>query len=387
MKFFKSILPFLFIAVVLFLAIFLFIRIGKNNLFFNNSNNAADTSNTEISAGEPAQGGSKNQFKNIEANILSSIDFDTYGYKLDVVGGFAYIGRLHSLDIIDIKDKNNPVRINTIENERWANKVIADNGYLYLLSDYSLIVIDNSDPNDPDIISEMDFEGFDPKAILDKDLLYLTASTVSGSVEGSAFYIVDISSKRHPGILSSAKLLRPVYGIYLNDGVIYLSGSGVVYEVELDNYYKPKIIAELKFSGWINDILFRDEIAFMAGNNGLTVWDFSIKNNPVIISTIDIGGYGKKLFLNEDRLFIFSNSEYNDNNFLVADISDIKNYDFIGKISSVQINGYPQDLKFYKGDIFLLSNEMVDYKGDDETAANEVKSRLYILNLANKIVE
>jgi hypothetical protein len=180
--------------------------------------------------------------------------------------------------------------------------------------------------------------------------------------------------------------LKPIYGIYFNDGFIYLSGSGVVYIIELNNTSKLKIISELKFDGWVNDILVRDDIAFTVGNTGLTVWDFSIKASPVIINTIGIGGYGKKLFLYENQLFIFSNSEDDDNNFLVADISDKKNYDLFSKISNIPIEGYPQDLKVFDGNLFLLSNEMIDYKtSEGSTIANEIKSRFYILNLINKI--
>jgi hypothetical protein len=380
MKFFKNILPFLFIAVVLLLAIFLFIRIGKNNLFFNNSNNAANISNAEISAGESAKGGSKKQFKNIEANILSSIDFDTYSYGIDIMGGLAYVGRLNSFDIIDINKKNDPSVIRSINKGLWANKVIIGNGCLYLIADNTLKIVDTADLNDYHIISEIDFDGFDPKVIVGKDLLYIIASTVSDSVEEAVFYIVDVASKTHPMMLSSTKIAGPVYGMYLNDRFVYLSGSGTVYVAELSNNSKPNIISKLKVDGWVNDILVRGNIAFMVGNNGLTIWDYSVKSKPVILSTVDIGGYGKKLFLYGDQLIIFNNSENDDNNFLIADISDKNNFDLSGKISNVPIDGYPQDLKVLEGNLFLLSNEMMEYaKGEGITLANEVKSRLYIL--------
>ncbi|MGZ5486498.1 MAG: hypothetical protein ACXWFB_11435, partial [Nitrososphaeraceae archaeon] len=352
---------------------------------FNKSDISANKNNSEISTSQSIPSAPKKLFKNIEVDTFASINFDTYSYGLDVVGEFAYVGRLHSLDTINIKDRNNPLIISTFENEKWANKAIAENFYLYLLADYSLTIIDNADPGDPDIISEIDFEGFDPKAILDKDLLYIAASTVSDSNEESILYIVDVTSKKQPLILSSTKLLKPIYGIYFNDGLIYLSGSGVVYIIEPNNISKPKIISELNFDGWLNDIIVRDDIAFTVGNTGLTVWDFSTKKNPVIINTIGIGGYGKKLYLHENQLFIFNNSEDDDNNLLVADISDKNNYDIFSKISNIPIEGYPQNLKVFDGNLFLLCNEIIDYKtSEGTTIANEVKSRLYILNMVNE---
>ena len=88
MKFFKGSLAFLFIAIALFLFAVFFIRIENDIPSFNKSDNSANKDNAEISTDESIQDGPKKLFKNTEAKILSSINFNTYSYSLDITEEF-----------------------------------------------------------------------------------------------------------------------------------------------------------------------------------------------------------------------------------------------------------------------------------------------------------
>jgi hypothetical protein len=189
-----------------------------------------------------------------------------------------------TFQIVDIKNKTNPVSLGSIEFKGSANAVWAAGDYACL----SLIVYDIA-PG---------------KTVLDsKDLQ-----------SKSYLKIIDIKDKKKPIITGSCEVLTESWGLYSDENFAYLSNNN--YDSGTKKYYgsslqivdikdkkAPKTTGSCKIKGGAWEIDFKDDYLFVSNlDGGFDIIDVKDKKNPNIINSIktkgatyDIevsGGYG-----------------------------------------------------------------------------------------------
>ncbi|MHB1376155.1 MAG: transglutaminase domain-containing protein [Candidatus Humimicrobiaceae bacterium] len=181
-------------------------------------------------------------------------------------------GSTGTFQVVDIKNKSNPVSLGSIDFEGSVNAVWAAGDYACL----SLIAYDTKTG---------------------------TTSTDTQELQGRSYLkIIDIKDKRKPIVTGSCEVLTASWGLYMDENFAYLSNNN--YDSATKKYYDSSLqIVDIKdkkslktagscqIKGGAWEIDFKDDYLFVSNlDGGFDIIDVKDKQKPIIIDSIKTKG-------------------------------------------------------------------------------------------------
>lgn len=237
-------------------------------------------------------------------------------FGMYIEGDYAYINssvyldgsEYSTLEIVDIKDKNSPALIGSIEVEGSPSAVWVQDGYAYINLNYydyeeedytgqsKLLVIDIEDKENPVLTGQCDVPSNSWGIYVSGDYGY-TSSNISGEEDGdftdSLVQIIDITDKSDPKLLGSSIIPGGAWELDRISDYIYVSSlEGGIFAINISNPDSPVIADRLFTGGTSYDITIEGNYGYIAdGFEGLVIARLSessssdgmvIENDPSI---------------------------------------------------------------------------------------------------------
>ena len=201
--------------------------------------------------------------------ILGTSDEGQWAYNLRVNNTLAFAVEGGDMDIYDVSDLNNPVRVGHYLDSGRGNDIIIHGEIAYYADpDEGLEVINVTDHTNPEKIRTVSNTLGAWDLYLNNELLYL-------GCHGAGFRVLDISNPTNPIIIKYYNDGGEVYGVCGNSSYIFL---GDLQEgVEVLNYSNPAQLIEVaNYVATPHDIEYRGNYIYLADqDNGFLLLELS----------------------------------------------------------------------------------------------------------------
>lgn len=222
-----------------------------------------------------------------------SIDFALTA-NLVVEGAHAYRARSGGLDIIDVRDPQNPVLLSqlSLSGTDWVQDVVQRDGFVYMTSQRSpagtstLQVIDVRDPLNPVLASQLPFQREIRFFDVAGDFLFV-AESYSDPHWSHALSVIDIRDPLHPVQVASLPLERGANPFAISGQHLYMDTSEGLTIVDISNPLVPVVAGvwqEMRVYGPI--AAAGDKLYLSEGKNEIVVVDVSTPMVPTRLATL-----------------------------------------------------------------------------------------------------
>lgn len=234
--------------------------------------------------------------------------------------------------IIDIRDKRNPVVVGDYisgdKEKKSVQGMFIDGDYAYINATYylqtslqsQLEIIDIRNKENPRRIGDCDIEGQANSLYASGDYIYINNSyydLIKNEYTGeSRFFTVDIKNKNNPVVKGSCEVYSNSWSILVNENYAYLSSS--IYDEKIDDYKdsmlqvidigepeNPLPIGDCTIPGGAWELDVKDDFLFISNNEGgVSVVNISDPKNPVIAAFLSTSGNSYDIALHGDYGYI-----------------------------------------------------------------------------------
>lgn len=289
-----------------------------------------------------------------DTGFFSSADLGKHATDVVVIDNYAYIAAAdqnYGFQVVDVTDKDNPVRVARIDIGYKGNELFIDGDFAYITTNRSgkeLAVVNISDPENPSYIAWADLDAPGNGLAVKDGYAYI------GLDWGLGVQVVDVQVPSNPQLVTRIGLFHGE-DIAIKDNFAFVANSDLTWNelqiIDISTPDNPEIVNELNFGLAAKAIAIQDNYAYISVNN---VWSPKL----VIVDITD------PLNLNEDDIkseYYFQRDYHNDisvhgdyayvalddtnEGLAVIDVSDpenpgfIKNHDIHGKGTGVSANG------------------------------------------------
>lgn len=312
----------------------------------------------------------KKPMESVIPNTVGTCDTPGEANSIFIDGDYVYIADGNNgLQIIDIKDKENPKIIGNFDTDGFLNDVFVKDDYAYLADTQSFTIIDINDKSNPKLITSYDLfkEGTTSylKRLSEGDKLLINYPNVNSVfIDGEYAYLTDniglkifnITDKSKPILVGSIDTFYNSKKVYVNNNFAYvIDDIDGLQIIDISDKKNPFKIGMCDTPGSAEDICIKDKYAYIAdGLNGLFVVDLEFKDFFPIGTTITHDNIGNLNTVFKDNNYVYI---CNNNNFTILEIHMNENI-FLSDytiINNFATNGKTNDL-FIKENYAYLAN-------------------------------
>ena len=269
-------------------------------------------------------------------------------YVCKIERHYAYIGTNDGVSIINFEDPHNPFVSNSIQsNEAVFGIYVAENKLFFGdAGQHSLEIYNISEPENPVRIASLPIPGvIEGISKCDKnfgEILYV-ATYENGLI------ILNIADLQNINILSTMDCEGHGFDLICHKNfVYYANGDKGIQVINVMDPSLPVIINTLAYG--VRDVSIKDNLlAAGHGGMGFSLIDISTPDNPIVLSSRRTGGDVWGICLNDNYLFT-GDLELGVE---IWDISDLENPNRIKTISEYSVH----DIEFNEGYIFLADQD------------------------------
>jgi len=210
---------------------------------------------------------------------LTRIGNQQGAFGLELLGDKLYIaGTGDGLFIVDVSEPGNPVVLGSFE--MMATDVNVDSGYAYVSSGTSYSIIDVNDPENPEIISTIPGSGRSDHIKVIEDILYLCEANIG-------LKVYDISDRTHPIFLSTVSGTIGIFDIKSDGSTLYLAcHSNGIKVLDITDRSSPRIIGSFNNGGEAYGIHITGDYLLVADlQQGVEVLDISSPGSPSLMAS------------------------------------------------------------------------------------------------------
>jgi len=234
--------------------------------------------------------------------------------------------------IIDIKDKKNPQVAGDFISGKNENKsvqgLVIDGDYAYLNStkllldsaDSRLEIIDIKNKNNPKLVGFCNIDG-QPNGLFVRDnYAYINNVYFDFKIKEysgrSSFIVVDVKDKKKPEVVSSCEVPANSWSVYVKDNFAYLTSNlldeetkkykdSMLQIVDISNPLKPLPAGSCSTTGGAWEMDMRDNFLFVSSlEGGINTVDVSDSQNPVVVSIFKTSGISYDIAVSGDYGYI-----------------------------------------------------------------------------------
>jgi len=167
---------------------------------------------------------------------------------------------------------------------------------------------------------------------------------------GCYFYMVDVSDKTTPRLISKTLTDDVIYDIKKQNNYVFLANAQAGLSIfDVSNPISPTNIGNCKNISATNKITLHNNYAFLSTfAHGFTIVDISDIGNPIEVANFDTDGRGEGLEVKGDRLYLCDNYA----GLKIFDISDPTNPILLRKYTDLKS---AESILFYEDYDFVLS--------------------------------
>ncbi len=218
------------------------------------------------------------------ANPVLDTTISVPGINLDVEtsGSVAFLtGYFGFLRAIDLSDPASPQDLTPWDNFQYGYKIAIVGDYAYV-SAFLLYIYDISDPSNVQLVSSYSPPSSTRFVSTDGDYLYV-ATTDSGTV------ILDISDPVNPSRISTIHTGAAPMSIYVDGDRAYVTDiNNALTILDVSNPSSPVTLGTLSIPGYPYDVIASGDLAIVSiGNDGILSIDVSDPANPTILDSLD----------------------------------------------------------------------------------------------------
>lgn len=233
----------------------------------------------------------------IEIAQVGVYDFGV-AYDIVVSDNIAFVTGNDGVDVFDISDKRNPIKLTRISNNDGAFGVFLIEDTLYIACDEDgFFIADVSNPRNPVMLGSI--PSITALKVYVEDVYAYVA-------HGDSYSIVDIRDSREPYIISTVMGNDRSYFIHVIEDTLYLGETNkglMVYDILDKN--SPEYIRTISGTIGIFDIQSNGDTLYLGCHgNGVKVLDVSIRDNPKIIGSFNNGGEAYGIHIVGDYLMV-----------------------------------------------------------------------------------
>jgi hypothetical protein len=247
------------------------------------------------------------------------------GYYEDVFvrGKYAYCAaRNAGLDIIDISEPTQTVRIGNYDTPGDASAVYISGNYAYVADDGSgLQIIDVSTPSTPTLTGYYDTQGEARGVFVNGNYAYVADYN-------KGLQIIDVSTPSNPTLTGNYNTPGHARGVYVKGNYAYVAdGMNGLKIIDVSNPANPTLVGGYNTPEYSRDVYVSGDYAYVADNSaGLLIFDIASPSNPGLVGTYDTPEYAKGVFVNGNVAWV---TDY-EGGLQVVDISDPANPKGVG---------------------------------------------------------
>ena len=287
-------------------------------------------------------------------------------------GEIVYIlGSSEGIAVIDVKDKNNPEIINTIQTDGFPNSIFVNEDFIFIASENSRFeILDKSDKYNPVLVSSIETIA----AVTD---IFVSGNNAFLSVADKGIQIFNIYDKKNPEIISSLALEGITYSIYQNDNYLYACAySGGVYKINISNISNPEVDSIFKEITHPSDIYVDNDYALIANNYPDELAGQNGTKNPAGLYLIDLKDKKSlvevsKFYTQISKFYLYKNIAFIaclEDGVKAVNVESIKNADE-DKIllAEAKVDGSVYSVYAYGDYLYVLSNIFEPAVSEKET--------------------
>lgn len=270
-----------------------------------------------------------------EFRILSSKDVfgkpvGVYGSQfrpaaMTIDGDYAYLASGNQLLILNVKDRSNPVKVSqTSITGNAPTEVYVQDGYAYVVATLGgLNILDVRDPQNPKTVKVIPFEshtvGFKVRggyAYLGRIVSIEQTTGGTGYTTKSVFEVIDISAPASAKVIGSVEIAADFRGLDVSGNYAYFIGSYPyrLASIDISSPTNPKILdieQVVVGDADLQDIVASDGYAFIAdGTRGLIIVDIRNPTKPIHIKDLDLQGRAFNIVKSKNRLYLNVEQSY-----------------------------------------------------------------------------
>ena len=277
--------------------------------------------------------------------LAASLDLtgNVDGWRVKVVGNYAYVIRNNNSNNFSIVDITNPSAPSLVITTTILGNIrdldVAGN-YVYFSSSNDsseLIVYDVSNPGSPTQVGVFDAAGkADGYSVLVVGNTAYLGRVSSGDPE---FYVLNITNPASISSLGSLNLTGNVNKIVIGGNYAYLASSNTAQEMQVINISNP---ASMSLSGFYNatggatgnDIVISSNVVALAlSNNAVAMLDITTPSSPALYSSFAAGGAVSGLSLGNNDTYLFVSSANSSAELQVLNITNPSLVTLVGSYS------------------------------------------------------
>ncbi len=273
--------------------------------------------------------------------IIDTLDFDGMGAEnVSIQENYMFLIQGNTIKILDISNNENPNEVGSLSLDNFISnfKVIGDHLYSIVWVDDNktdLIIIDISDKSNPSVAGKYEFDVAAEKVFVLENKAYVIFNILEEKNEGEfwlvegGFYVLDISKKDSPSIISTYNNPAGVHDIFVIDNYAYIYSMG--FEIlNISDIENPKNMGKYNFMGWARSLDIKNNFAYIPEGMTLNIVDISDNNNPKALGRVAINGEITTMYVQGDYVFM-TYSVYDENyyversGFVIVDDTDKEN--------------------------------------------------------------
>jgi hypothetical protein len=231
-----------------------------------------------------------------EAPITTWVQNNTKAAGLHIVDNLVYlVVNGEGLQVFDITNPDIPVLISSLQTPGDSWDIWVQDGYAYVADFHAgMTVIDVSVPTEPHLVGTTLWnEDYQSAEIVrgEGDVVYIAAGS-------RGLIIIDVSNPRDPIVASLYRPKRIAYaeGLAVRDGIVYLAlGSDFLNKSTIENGlhildasdpYSPQVLSKARFLDWVEGVYVDGDLVYIANTwNGVRSISIQDLMQPFVVGT------------------------------------------------------------------------------------------------------
>ena len=218
----------------------------------------------------------------IEINQVGGFNF---GVAYDIVyrDDVAYVSGNNGVEVFDVSDRENPVKLTRIENNNGAFglELLGELLYIAGTSD-GFFIVDVSAPSDPVVLGSLPMTAIDLS--VEGDFAYVSS--------GASYYIIDVSDPENPEEVSTVPGVGRTDHLLVKGDILYLGETLVGLNVyDVSDKAQPLFLRTVPGTVGIFDIEADGSTIYLAcHDSGVKILDITNNTSPRVIGSFNNGG-------------------------------------------------------------------------------------------------
>ncbi len=223
------------------------------------------------------------------------------GLSVLVQGDYAYIALASELAVVDVSDPQRPQRVGFILIP--ARQLAAEGDYLYVGGQNGLYVVDVSQPQKPIVVATF----ATPRPVYG---IAVARGFVYLAVDSAGLLVVDFSSPSAPIQVAHFPTSGLAWGVAVADGSVYLTEHMVgLHILDAHDPTTPTEKSLFALPECLYDVTSVGKHVFVTGKTGLHAIDVSDPNQPRLSTTYHGASCPRRVTRGGDHLFLAAENE------------------------------------------------------------------------------